>query len=65
MYSEIFRFGHSLIPNQFDMLDKNFDSINKPTTLQEAFFNRLLVDQYGIETVMFGLMGNKSEEVRL
>ena len=58
-----FRFGHSLIPNEFHMLDKNFDSINKPTTLQDAFFNRLLVDQYGIETIMYGLVGNKSEEV--
>ena len=58
-----FRFGHSLIPNKFDMLNQNFDRVNKPVTLQEAFFNRGIVNQYGVEKVMFGLVGNKSEEV--
>eukprot|EP00111_Clytia_hemisphaerica_P021986 TCONS_00064649-protein len=58
-----FRFGHSLIPNSFELLDKNFDPINKPITLQHAFFNRKPINQYGIEPTMFGLLGNKSEEV--
>ena len=58
-----FRFGHSLIPNEFEMLNQNFDRVNKPVTLQESFFNREIVTNNGIEKIMFGLVGNKSEEM--
>lgn len=58
-----FRYGHSLIPNEFDRLNNNFDVIKKPLSLQDAFNNRIPVDQDGIESVMFGLVGNESSAV--
>lgn len=58
-----FRFGHSLVPNKFSQLDKNFDEISAGVLLQEAFRNRGLVTANGIEPIMFGLVGNKSNSV--
>jgi len=58
-----FRFGHSLIPNYWALLDKNFDKLHRSVTIQESFRNRQLAEDYGIETFMYGLAGNKSKEV--
>jgi len=58
-----FRFGHSLIPNSFALLDKSFNKLHKSVTVQESFNNRQLGKDLGIETFMFGLAGNKSNEV--
>ena len=60
-----FRFGHNLIPNNFAMLDKNFNKLYDPVTLQDSFRNRKPVDATGIEPIMFGLIGNKSQSIDL
>ena len=58
-----FRFGHSLIPNEFAQLDSGFNVKEKPVALQEAFFNREWVVKNGIESIIFGLVKNSSKEV--
>ena len=58
-----FRYGHSLIPNFFQQNNNNFDQSSPPVSLQNAFFNRELINFRGIEPTMFGLVGNKSNEV--
>lgn len=58
-----YRFGHSLIPNSFPLLNKNFDVIRKPQSLQDSFMNRAFYSQNGIESLMFGLIGNQSNPV--
>lgn len=58
-----FRFGHSLIPNKFSLLDENFDQLDEPVTLQEALRNRKIINDNGIEPVVFGLLGNRSNNV--
>ena len=58
-----FRYGHSLVPNQFEQLDKGFNVKHKPVYLQEAFFNRGLIVSRGIEPTIFGLVKNFSREV--
>lgn len=59
----VFRFGHSLIPNAWAMLDKNFNKAFEPVSLQASFFNTAPVRQHGIEPVMFGLLQNQSQLV--
>lgn len=61
--SAAFRFGHSLIPNKFSQLNNNYDYQFKPVDLQIAFRNRKLILDRGIESTMFGLMGNRSGNV--
>ena len=58
-----FRFGHSLIPNTFSQLNRNFDEVRRPISLREAFLNRDLVNRQGIEGTMLGLIGNQSNTV--
>lgn len=58
-----FRFGHSLIPNEFVQLDAGFNVKQKPVTLQKAFFNRDWILKNGIESTIFGLVKNSSKEV--
>jgi len=61
--SAAFRFGHSLIPNEFTQLDNNFNEANQPIPLQEAFFNRNSINNRGIEQTVRGLVGNMSNNV--
>jgi len=58
-----FRYGHSLVPNEFFQLDTNFDHQSEPISLQEAFFNRHPINNYGIGPTMRGLIGNMSRDV--
>ena len=58
-----FRYGHSLVPNEFPQLDKGFNAANDPITLQNAFFNRGIINVHGIEPTMFGLVANTSNNV--
>ena len=58
-----FRYGHSLVPNEFPQLDKGFNHKADPITLQEAFYNRAIIDENGIEPTMFGLVANTSNNV--
>ena len=58
-----FRYGHSLVPNEFPQLDNGFNSAHEAVTLQEAFFNRVIINGRGIEPTMFGLLANTSNNV--
>ena len=59
----VFRFGHTLVPDKFPLHNNNFDPFTqKPIiALREAFFNIKPIKDYGIEPIMFGMMGNESE----
>ncbi|XP_057296792.1 peroxidasin homolog pxn-2-like [Hydractinia symbiolongicarpus] len=57
-----FRFGHTLIPNSFARLNKNFDHAKPDLSLQESFRNILPVREDGIEPLMFGLLKNQSQD---
>ena len=58
-----FRYGHSLVPNEFLQFDKGFNPSSEPIVLQNAFFNRETINQHGIEPTMFGLLANTSNNV--
>ena len=58
-----FRYGHSLVPEFFSQLSKDFKKLFEPKRLQEVFFNRQPVNEFGIEPTMFGLVGNESNTV--
>jgi len=60
-----FRFGHSLVPNAFSQLDKNFNKVRESILLQNAFFNIKHVHQDGIEPTLMGLMANQSNDVNM
>ncbi|XP_057296799.1 eosinophil peroxidase-like [Hydractinia symbiolongicarpus] len=57
-----FRFGHTLIPNSFARLNKNFDHAQPDLLLQNAFRNILPIREDGIEPIMFGLLKNQSQD---
>jgi len=61
--SAAFRFGHSLVRNNFDQLDKNFNVARKPVPLRNAFNNVTPLLANGIEETIFGLMANDSQQV--
>ena len=58
-----YRFGHSLVPDQFEQLDKGYNKKNEPVWLQEAFRNRNFIVSRGIEDTLFGLLKNTSRPV--
>ena len=58
-----YRFGHSMIRSKFDLLDSNFDPIAPAVQLRFLFFNSTTVNSYGVEPLLFGLVGNVSEKV--
>ena len=58
-----FRYGHSLIPNAFAQLDTGFNKATDPVSLQEAFFNRQIINNKGIGPTLRGLVGNMSNNV--
>ena len=58
-----FRYGHSLVPNEFPQLDRGFNPASESIVLQNAFFNRETINQHGIEPTMFGLLANTSNNV--
>lgn len=58
-----FRFGHSLVPNSWALLNKNFDKTAPDLPIRETFRNITFVRKFGIESLTFGLLGNQSQEV--
>ena len=58
-----FRFGHSLVPNEFGQLNNNFDKQFPAVSLRESFFNIQSINARGINPTMFGLVGNQSNTV--
>ena len=58
----VFRFGHTLIRNNFLLLNNAFTRATRPLTLRASFENNTENFQFGIERVMYGLIGSESEE---
>lgn len=58
-----FRFGHSLVPQSFDILNNNFDPIGKSIDLRFIFFNNTFIQKNGINPLLLGLIANSSEVV--
>ena len=57
-----FRFGHTLIRNNFLRLNNDFTRADTPLSLRAAFENNTENFQFGIERVIYGLIGSESEE---
>lgn len=58
-----YRLGHSMIRSTFDLLNANYDPIAPPVQLRHLFFNSTIVNTYGVEPLLLGLVGNISEKV--
>ena len=58
-----FRFGHSLIRPTFDRLDNGFNPTGSPLPLRQLFFNNTFINNFGIEQLLLGLLGNESQTV--
>uniref|UniRef100_A0A7M6DRI0 Uncharacterized protein n=2 Tax=Clytia hemisphaerica TaxID=252671 RepID=A0A7M6DRI0_9CNID len=58
-----FRFGHSLVPNEWQQCNSNYDKIAKDISLQSSFFNIGSINQRGIEPTVYGLMANQSNQM--
>lgn len=58
-----FRFGHSLVPNSWAMLDKSFNKAMDDISLQASFFNTTSLRTHGIEPIVYGLCANQSQVV--
>lgn len=56
--SAAFRFGHSLVPNQFSQMRPDFNEYGPSIPLQKAFFNSTPIYTDGIEPTMMGLCAN-------
>ena len=56
-----YRFGHSAIRTDFDLLNPNFDHEDPPSiNLRFMFFNNTIIRNKGIESILLGLVGNNS-----
>ena len=60
-----FRFGHSLIRPQFELLNTGFNPLPNfdPIKLRFMFFNNTFIQRNGINPILLGLIGNFSERV--
>ena len=58
-----YRYGHSQIRPEFELLNQNFDPIAPAVNLRFMFFNNTFIQQKGIEPLLFGLIANSSENV--
>ena len=58
-----FRFGHSLVPNEWIQLNTNFDRAYQSVSLQESFNNINSINDRGIEPTILGLVGNHSNKI--
>ena len=58
-----YRFGHSQIRPEFEVLNNNFEPIAPAINLRFMFFNNTFIQKRGIEPLLFGLIANFSETV--
>ena len=58
-----FRFGHSLIRQTFDRVNAGFNNVGDPVPLRQLFFNNTLINKFGIEPLLLGLLANESQQV--
>ena len=57
-----FRFGHTLVRNQFERLNCNYVSVSEgPFYVCASFFNNLPIVENGIEPIMYGLFGDNGD----
>ena len=57
-----FRFGHTLVRNQFEKLNCNYVSVSEgPLYVRASFFNNLPKVENGIEPIMYGLFGDNGD----
>ena len=57
-----FRFGHTLIRNQFERLDNRFNPDPRgPLSVRASFFNNRPIVNNGIEPIIYGLMGDNGD----
>ena len=57
-----FRFGHTLIRNNFERVDNNFQPTPEgQLSVRDSFFNNLPIVQNGIEPIMYGLMADNGD----
>ena len=61
--SAAFRFGHSLVPNQFSQMKSDFNEYGPSIPLQKAFFNSTSIYKNGIEPTMMGLCANMTGSI--
>ena len=58
-----FRFGHSLLGDDVEFLDNNGIEVRDGVALSQAFFNRDLVQETGIDSILKYLSSDPSSEV--
>lgn len=58
-----FRFGHSLVPNAWALLNKNYNKAFNDISLQASFFDTRPLRRRGIEPIVYGLLKNQSQVV--
>ena len=58
-----YRFGHSTIRSKFDILKNNFQEAAPAIRLRFLFFNNTVTRTMGVEPILYGLVGNLSQNV--
>ena len=58
-----YRFGHSTIRSEFDLLGSNFEPKAPAMKLRSMFFNNTVTKALGVEPMLLGLVGNVSQKV--
>ena len=58
-----YRFGHSMVQNNYAQLDKNFNQASPNVPLRNLYFDSSIMRKNGIERTVFGLVGNSSKDV--
>jgi peroxidase len=58
-----YRFGHSLISDDFDFFDDDGNEIRERVLLKDAFFNPNLVKEFGIDTVLKYTTSSQAQEI--
>ena len=57
-----FRFGHTLVRNNFEQLNSNYVPVSEgPWYVRASFFNNLPIVENGIEPIMYGLFGDNGD----
>ena len=57
-----FRFGHTLVGNQFERLNSNYVRVSEgPLHVRASFSNNLPIVENGVEPIMYGLFGHNGD----
>lgn len=58
-----FRIGHTMVTSNLLVLANDCEEIRRPLSLEEAFFNNRLIDQFGIDPFLHGLASQQQEAI--